>query len=234
MTTNLVNGKKYIGKDVMNNKYYLGSGLLLKKAFKKYGIHNFKKEILAYAENLEELDKLEVYYINLYNALDDNTFYNLSPGGTGGKLYKETHPRSKTVYQYDFNGNFIKKFKDSRVASEEVGVSFSKINKCSRGECRSSGGFLWKYAFVGNKTDSYQVYVKPGKKDKLNGKYNTNKYNPVLQIDLNNNVVKEWNNPREIVEFYKFNSGSNIRNALINSESTAYGFKWIYKKNYNK
>ena len=37
-TTNLINGKFYIGKDSKNDPNYLGSGKILKKAFKKYGI----------------------------------------------------------------------------------------------------------------------------------------------------------------------------------------------------
>ena len=44
-TTNLINGKKYIGSDTNNNPYYLGSGVSIIKAIKKYGRNNFKKEI---------------------------------------------------------------------------------------------------------------------------------------------------------------------------------------------
>ena len=47
LTTNLINGKKYIGQyygEVDDN--YIGSGSTLKKAINKYGKGNFKKEIL--------------------------------------------------------------------------------------------------------------------------------------------------------------------------------------------
>jgi hypothetical protein len=44
-TTNLINGKMYVGQDSHNNPLYLGSGKVLGLAIEKYGIENFKKEI---------------------------------------------------------------------------------------------------------------------------------------------------------------------------------------------
>ena len=41
-TTNLINGKIYIGKDMKNNPNYLGSGTILRRAIKKYGIREVK------------------------------------------------------------------------------------------------------------------------------------------------------------------------------------------------
>lgn len=36
LTTNKINGKKYIGRELHNNPNYLGSGKTFKKAIKKY------------------------------------------------------------------------------------------------------------------------------------------------------------------------------------------------------
>jgi hypothetical protein len=60
-TTNLINGKIYIGKDSKNNSKYLGSGLLLKRAILKYGKENFKKEILEECSSIEELNQREIF-----------------------------------------------------------------------------------------------------------------------------------------------------------------------------
>jgi group I intron endonuclease len=82
-TTNLINNKIYIGQDSKNNPKYLGSGLILKKAIKKYGEKNFKKEILEHCINQDELNEREKYWIKELNSIVPNG-YNITDGGTGG------------------------------------------------------------------------------------------------------------------------------------------------------
>lgn len=86
LTTNLVNEKKYIGQRKITNHYgdddnYLGSGVLITKAIAKYGRENFHRDILEYVFTMEEMDDREKYYIYLYNAVEDDNFYNISSGG---------------------------------------------------------------------------------------------------------------------------------------------------------
>jgi len=83
LTTNMVNGKKYIGQTIFkyNWKEYLGSGTLIIKAIKKYGKTNFVKEIIAIAYSKEELNMLEIEFIKHHNAVSDNNYYNISYGG---------------------------------------------------------------------------------------------------------------------------------------------------------
>ncbi len=80
-TTNLINGKIYIGQDSKNNPEYLGSGIILKKAILKYGKENFKKEILEYCSTKEDLDKREKYWIKTLNTIKNG--YNIAAGGNG-------------------------------------------------------------------------------------------------------------------------------------------------------
>lgn len=85
MTTNLVNGKKYIGQHTTStiDDSYIGSGKTLKKAVKKYGKENFKREILDFANTKEELDEMEKRYIQQFDAVKNNNFYNINEGGVG-------------------------------------------------------------------------------------------------------------------------------------------------------
>jgi len=83
-TTNLVNGKQYIGKDKRNTPSYLGSGTLLKRAIQKYGKENFKKEILEVCSTHEELIEREEYWLNYYDAGNNRMFYNMHNHSSGG------------------------------------------------------------------------------------------------------------------------------------------------------
>ena len=94
-TTNLINNKIYIGKDSKNNPLYLGSGKILNQAIKKYGIDNFKKEILEEC-NESIVDNREIYWIDYYNARDRSIGYNIAKGGSGGDTIS-SHPRKKEI-----------------------------------------------------------------------------------------------------------------------------------------
>lgn len=85
LTINKVNNKKYIGMcKNTHEKYYLGSGKLLKKAIKKYGKENFERVVLQECFSFEELSKAEEYWIKKHNAVENEEYYNMTSGGFGG------------------------------------------------------------------------------------------------------------------------------------------------------
>lgn len=81
--TNIVNGRFYIGKEKRNNKNYLGSGIMINNAIKKYGRKNFKKEIIQVCETEEEWNNAERYWIKELNSFYP-IGYNIGQGGEGG------------------------------------------------------------------------------------------------------------------------------------------------------
>ena len=78
-TTNLIDGKVYIGqhhKPRFERSYY-GSGKNIKEAVKKYGKHNFKVEVLQWCEIQEELDNKELYHIQQHHKKNPEAIYNI-------------------------------------------------------------------------------------------------------------------------------------------------------------
>lgn len=96
LTINKVNHKTYIGQKMLKNKSwdkdrYLGSGVLLKKAIKKYGKENFEKFLIQFCESKDELNKQETFWIAEYRKRG-LAQYNIANGGYGGSgpLSEET------------------------------------------------------------------------------------------------------------------------------------------------
>lgn len=84
-TTNQINGKFYIGthKTEDLNDNYMGSGKYLNHAIKKYGVENFKKEIMFVFDNPEQMFAKEAEIVTVDFLSEENT-YNIKLGGFGG------------------------------------------------------------------------------------------------------------------------------------------------------
>ena len=95
LTTNLINGKIYVGQHKAKefDKSYYGSGSLLKKAFKKYGKENFVTEILEWCSSYEELNEKEKYWIALKDSMCNGKGYNLDAGGNNSSPTLETRKK---------------------------------------------------------------------------------------------------------------------------------------------
>lgn len=90
LTTNLINGKIYVGQHTTDNinDGYLGSGRRLLKAIKKYGKENFTRVVLHVCEGHEELNELERSIVNK-KFVDRLDTYNVAIGGDGGFTHSE-------------------------------------------------------------------------------------------------------------------------------------------------
>jgi hypothetical protein len=97
-TTNLLNGKYYIGMHSTSNLKdgYLGSGKKLRYSIRKYGKENFKLEILEFLESRDELVKRERELVN-EDILKDSMCMNLKIGGTGGWGFKNKEIKTKLI-----------------------------------------------------------------------------------------------------------------------------------------
>ncbi|WP_210123486.1 GIY-YIG nuclease family protein [Staphylococcus sp. GDX8P106P-2] len=96
--TNTLNGKVYIGQTVDYRKRKVGHfsylrrnahrNRYLQKSFNKYGESSFKMEIIKECA-VDELDKLEIYYMRKYNSIDKTLGYNMVIGGNTNKSFPD-------------------------------------------------------------------------------------------------------------------------------------------------
>jgi len=82
--TNTINNMIYIGAHTTHNPNdkYMGSGLYIGRALKKYGVEVFKKEILFLCETKEEMFQKEYDIVN-EEFIRRNDTYNIVLGGRG-------------------------------------------------------------------------------------------------------------------------------------------------------
>jgi len=125
-TANLINNKIYIGLHQTTNPYdsYLGSGKLLKKAVKKYGRENFKKEVLHIFTTRQDMINMEIQLVDkdFINRVDT---YNLNEGGLGisklsKKEFNESISKMKNTLQ---NKNLIE------VSKKRIDTMIEKYGK---------------------------------------------------------------------------------------------------------
>jgi len=76
----------------------MGSGKLLKKAFRKYGKDNFLKEIICMCDSQEELNRQEIFWIEKLNSRSTSgQGYNLTIGGEGTNGLKMTEESKRKL-----------------------------------------------------------------------------------------------------------------------------------------
>lgn len=98
-TTNLVNGKIYVGKHSTPNLNdgYIGSGKIIQKAISKYKKQNFKCEHLFCAFTEQDAYAIEEQFVN-EDFIESNDTYNVKLGGKGASKGKYNHFYGKAAY----------------------------------------------------------------------------------------------------------------------------------------
>ena len=131
-------GKIYIGQTInerKRRKKFLNinedyAGIKINNARLKYGPENFTYEILErhfYCDNvecIEELNKLEIYYIGKFDSFKNG--YNMSIGGEGSSGYKMTEEQVKKHTERMLNNNPFKRHKHSEETKKLIGEANSK------------------------------------------------------------------------------------------------------------
>lgn len=149
-TTNLLNGKIYVGLHSTNDRY-LGSGWILKSAIKKYGRENFKKEVLLVLSDREEAREVEALLVDKEFIARPDT-YNLQEGGMGvenqwgenNPAYGKVANNAKGVIAEHLDGRRFK-FDSIQDCAEALGFARGNIRNLLYKGIRGRRG--WKISY---------------------------------------------------------------------------------------
>jgi hypothetical protein len=241
--TNKIDNKIYVGQTIQNVearwKDHLKKGSncrYLKSAINKYGLDNFDFKLVCITFD-NQLDDMEIKYIEQYNSLVPNG-YNLRQGGNSGRHNAETKQKiaetllkNRKVIQFDIQGNRLNTFNSCTEAAESVGNSPSTIGHCCNGDIKTAAGFRWKY----ESNDTISVAGIPP----LTGRFKHSQ--PSTKLDVINQI------PRKIIQFdihgtrlntfdtckqaaaYVGTSRGFISTCCLRPNQTGKGFYWKYE-----
>ena len=222
-TTNLVNGKIYVGvhrtvKGVTDS--YIGCGVKgngkkskgFPAAVKKYGRKNFKRETLFTYPDTKEGEKAafkkEAEIVNWDFIRDPNT-YNIKLGGQYSSPTKQ-----RQVVQYDLDGKFIKVW-NNMTEVEDYGIApASSVSHCCVKETYSKQ-YQWRY-YTGSTDNIAKV---------------TPKIRAVYQFDLQGNYITYFKSISEASKATLIDS-TLISNNCTGHQAQAGGYYWSYKKRF--
>ena len=131
-------GKKVINKAgkhlmVYDIEYYLNNGWNLGwNEFARKSQSEVKKDLLIGEKN------------GMYGKNHKKESINLMRINRGDLLL-DKNPRSKVVYQYSLDGNFIKSWNCVKIAAIELGIYYDSIIYACNGKRKTAGKYKWKY-----------------------------------------------------------------------------------------
>ena len=126
--------------------------------------------------------------------------------------------RSKSINQYNLDGDFICQYESILDASEKTGVGYRTICSNIQGQSSSAGGFQW----------TYQDAAPPGEHNVKGNGYKV----PVVQLDSEYNFIKEFQSMKDAAQEVGLLCSNSLYYALKNKEKMIKGFHWMYKTDY--
>lgn len=149
--TNKINGMSYIGQTVndldkrkrehirrvLNNK----DNIYFHNALRKYGAENFDWDIIEECDDIDELNKLEVFYIGFYNTYFEG--YNLTRGGDGIVGYKHSEETCQKLSELGKGNKYALGCKHTKEACQKMSKPKTKNHKKKMSEARK-GRFTGK------------------------------------------------------------------------------------------
>jgi len=167
-TTNLVNGKIYVGQhNTSADDGYLGSGNLILLAIKKYGRENFIRETLEYCNSVS-VDVKETHWILKLEATNKKIGYNIK--SQGQKIYDRLngikHPMYGKHHTNETKNKISQKMKGNKLSEKtknKISESLLKNGRSEKENLKQSKRMIGKNNPMFNKKHSDQTKKKMSK-----------------------------------------------------------------------
>lgn len=251
--TNLINNKVYIGQtDRFNHRerehfYRLENNVHhnehLQKAFNKYGKENFIIELIVETEDLNEM---ELFYINEYGGIDSDLNYNMKDPVTmkwseyvrvkqRKAMTGKNNPNYGKKWSQEQKDNSSKKKKgvtlEDRLGKEKADLAKEKMRKSQTG--RKHPEEVKEKIRKGNSgvnSSSYgKGYRQIGDKNPMWGKVSSNR-KPVLCYTIDDILVKEYDYLSLVIkDGFNIGNVASVANGRKNYK-TAGGYIWKFKE----
>lgn len=160
---NKINGKSYVGKTVSTLKerkrghhkpceWKRNPNSVFYKAIRKYGKESFEWYVVKECKKVEELNKLEIHFIEKFKSHIKENGYNMTLGGTGGDTLSN-HPKSTQISKKKSKSMKGKNAGNKNAAKRpEVRKKISKtIKEMQQGGRYNPANKKWKITFPSGK-----------------------------------------------------------------------------------
>lgn len=189
--TNNINGKKYIGKRKcscnIEDDCYMGSGAALTLAKKKYGSHNFSKKIIEVCNTEDDAYKREEYWINHFNAVESDEYYNLIEGGKNNKYKKMTKSQRAKMNKKKRKMGLYKEYYERRDAAWKI-VSRARYEDAKvilgQDEADEFDSYAFKQLEVAEMYDEIYLYREPEEEYSVEDEYIEMMYDGYSKNDI--------------------------------------------------
>ncbi len=127
------------------------------------------------------------------------------------KIRGGAHPGAVCIYQYDLEGNFIKKWDCIADAAKALHQNAANLGSCARHERAKAGGYRWEFIYL--------PHLAP-----IDGK----RQKKIIQFDTAGNFIKEYPSLNAAANELNIDA-TTISKALHGQYHTAGGFVWKLK-----
>ena len=131
------------------------------------------------------------------------------------------------IVQLDLNGNFIREWDSIKEASKETNISDTDISKNCKKYTKRAGTYVWMY--------EREYYKISPNKERLNINIKDNrlfKNKKIVQLDLNGNFIKEWDNCSVAEKTLTEQSKGGISSCCTGRVKSFHGYRWMFKEDW--